>query len=286
MKYKYKYTDKKIVIAGSNVEVSLYDGDVHAYDLHIPRTPRYKEPIPDDETEQQKAYRLEEERLKKINSRRRSMLHSKSSVIRLVNSNIWRYFKDDGKPYIPIFLTLTFADDIKDIKQANYIFAKFLKRLNYEVIGEKKGFLKYVAVIEFQDKNDRGVIHYHVVFFNLKFIWADTMASIWGEGFIKIKKIGKLKNIGTYITKYMSKNFEDARLDGKKRYFPSLGLYKPKVFLEQQQVNEIYKNLPKKYIIKERDYWSRYDQWVKVVEYVLPRERRVDNNLENFYDLP
>jgi len=171
-------------------------------------------------------------------------------------------------------------------RYAYYIFNKFLKRLNYEIIGEKKGFLKYVAVIEFQDKTREGVIHYHIVFFNLKFIWADTLASIWDEGFIKIKKIGKVKNIGTYITKYMSKNFEDNRLDKKKRYFSSSGLFKPKVFLDQKEVDEIYKNLPKKYITKERKYWSRYDQWVNTVEYVLPRSREVDEISYRMYNDP
>jgi hypothetical protein len=275
-----EFTDKKIVASGSTIEVSKFDGGMHPYDFHIPKRPKYKLPIPIDETEEQKVFRLELERKTKLDSRRRSMLNSKLNLTRLINCNIWKYIKDDGKPYIPIFLTLTFKEDVRDIPSANYIFNKFLKRLNYEVIGEKKGFLKYVAVMEHQDKTRAGVIHYHVVFFNLKFIWADTIASIWDEGFIKIKKIGNVKNIARYLTKYMSKNFEDDRMDGKKRYFSSHWLLKPKIFYEQKKVDEIYNLLQKKYLVNEREYTSRrgYEE-VKAEEYRLPKNVGVDDLL-------
>ena len=278
-----QFTDKRIVISGSKIEVYKYDGAKHAYDFSLPKRYKPEVIIPDNETEQEKAFRLNSEALRKVDSRRRSMLRAKSYLVRLVESNIWRFTKDDGKPYIPIFLTLTFADDIKDIPTANYIFSKFIKRLNYEVIGEKKGFLKYVGVTEFQDKN-RGVIHFHLVFFNLKFIWADTMAGIWGEGYIKIKKLGRVKNIASYITKYMSKNFEDTRMDGKKRYFSSNGLFKPLTFLDQTWVNQIYGVLPKKHIVSEREYDSRYEGVVKKQDYRLPRTTDIEDIVRKIYE--
>ena len=214
-----QFTDKKVVVSGSHVRAFLYDGAKHAYDYTLPK--RYKpEPIiPDDETESQKAFRLECEARTKTENRKKSMLRAKFYLIDLVNANIWRYLKEDGRPYIPIFLTFTFKDDIKDIVEANYILNKFLKRLNYEIIGEKKGFLKYVGVQEYQDKTRDGVIHYHFVFFNLKFIWADKLAEIWGKGFIKIRKIGQSQSIANYITKYMSKNFEDCSFGRQEKDF-------------------------------------------------------------------
>ncbi len=279
-----QFTDKKIIISGSHVEVSVYDGATHAYDFSLPKKFKPEVIIPDDETEEQKKSRLRSEELQKIDSRRRSMIRAKAYLIRLVNCNIWYWFKDNGKAYIPIFLTLTFEDDVRDIKQANYVLAKFLKRLNYEIIGEKKGFLKYVGVPEFQDKTRDGVIHYHLVFFNLKFIWADTMAGIWGEGYIKIKKLGRVKNIASYITKYMSKNFEDTRMDGKKRYFSSNGLFKPLTFLDQTWVNQIYDVLPKKHIVSEREYDSRYEGVVKKQDYRLPRTTDVEDIVRKIYE--
>lgn len=278
-----KFTDKKIVVSGPYVEVNLYDGDLHAYDFSIPKTYKKEKVIPENETETWKEFRLEQERLVKLNNRKKSMLKAKMTVMRLINANVWQWYKEDNNPYIPIFLTLTFKDDIRDLPSANYIFNKFIKRLNYEVIGEKKGFLKYVAVPEYQDKTRNGVIHYHIVFFNLKFIWADTMAGIWGEGFIKIKKIGKVKNIASYLTKYMAKNFDDDRMDKKKRYFPSRDLYKPQTFLDPKHTKWIYEGIPKKYLIKEREYWGKYDGKIKTQTFMLPRRMDVEDIIRSYH---
>lgn len=279
-----KFTDKKIVVSGPYVEVNLYNGDVHAYDFSIPKTYKEEKIIPENETKSQKQFRLEQEKLIKFNNRKKSMLKAKTTVTRLINSNIWQWYKEDGRPYIPIFLTLTFKEDVKDLPTANYIFNKFIKRLNYEVIGEKKGFLQYVAVSEYQDKTRKGVIHYHIVFFNLKFIYADTMASIWGEGFIKIKKIGKVKDIASYLTKYMVKDFSDDRMDRKKRYFSSHNLFKPQTFLDQTHTKWIYEGIPKKYLVKEGEYWGKYDGQIKTQIFLLPRRMDVEDIIRSYHD--
>lgn len=279
-----KYTDKKIVISGPYVEVNLYDGDVHAYDFTIPKKPKPKKVVPENETEAQKKSRLEDEKLIKYNNRKKSMLKAKVTVTRLINANIWQWYKEDGRPYIPIFLTLTFKEDVRDLATANYILNKFLKRLNYEVIGEKKGFLKYVAVPEYQDKTRNGVIHYHIVFFNLRFVWADTMAGIWDQGNIKIKKIGRVKNIASYLTKYMAKDFDDSRMDKKKRYFPSQNLFRPQTFLDPNHTKWIYEGIPKKYLIKEREYWGKYDGQIKTKIFILPRRMDIEDIIRSYHD--
>lgn len=278
-----QFTDKKVVVAGSHVRAFLYDGQKHAYGFSLPKTYKPEPVIPEDETESQKAFRLESERLAKIEYRKKSMLSAKSRLTDTINANIWRYIKEDGKPYIPIFLTFTFKEDITDVKEANYILNKFLKRLNYEIIGEKKGFLKYAGVLEFQDKNRNGVIHYHLVFFNLKFIWADKLAEIWGKGFIKLRKIGRVKDIAKYLTKYMSKNFEDSRMDGKKRIFSSRGLFKAVVYLDQTWANRIYSAIPKKCLVYQKEYESKYDGTVKKQEFVIPRNMNLEQEVAEGY---
>ena len=55
------------------------------------------------------------------------------------------------------FVTLTFRENIKDVKVANSLFKAFIRRLK-KVYKE----LLYVSVIEFQDKNNRGAVHYHI----------------------------------------------------------------------------------------------------------------------------
>ena len=50
------------------------------------------------------------------------------------------------------FFTLTFRENIQDVKIANEIFKKFILRLKYKF----KYNIKYLAVIEFQDTNRQG----------------------------------------------------------------------------------------------------------------------------------
>lgn len=267
-----KTTHKKIIVSGRNVEVYEYPYVSLAYDLPPrPRRIKTKIIVVDEETKKLK-----------MESRRRGMLRAKTQITRLVNANIGRYSHSNGKPYLPVFLTLTFKEDIKNIKAANLIFSKFIKRLNYEVTnGTKEGFLKYLVVIEFQDFNRDGVIHYHAIFFNLKFVAKKKMELIWNQGFIKIKKIDNAKNVGRYISKYMAKHFEDDRLDGRKRYFPSRGLYKPITIRDEDNANRLEKSFPSGCMTREREVNTKFLGHIKVRDYALrefPLVNEVDNN--------
>lgn len=125
------------------------------------------------------------------------------------------------------FITLTFKDtqkfDITDVKSCNKEFDKFIRRLNRHT-GKKT---KYVAVIEFQDKNSRGAVHYHMVS-DIKYISNKKLSEIWGNGFVRINKIKHVDNLGAYVVKYMNKDTEDKRLMGLKAYNISTGLEKPR----------------------------------------------------------
>jgi hypothetical protein len=139
-----------------------------------------------------------------LNYSRRNQIR-RDTIRRLVCQN----FDNSAK-----FVTLTFADtdqfDIKDPIQCNQAFAKFRKR-----IKKKFGNFKHVAVIEFQDKNDRGAVHYHC-FMDLPYLAAKELEQIWGYGFIKINAITHVDNLGAYVIKYMTKDTEDPRLKGIK----------------------------------------------------------------------
>jgi hypothetical protein len=123
------------------------------------------------------------------------------------------------------FVTLTFNNsmdfDIKDVKQCNAAFKNFIKRLKY-----KFPELKYIAVLEFQDKNDRGAVHYHMIC-NLPYIRKVELSEIWDSGFVKINAIDKVDNVGAYVIKYMNKDIDDVRLQGLKAYNSSQGLVQP-----------------------------------------------------------
>lgn len=181
---------------------------------------------------------------KKIESRKLSMFRAKKKLTRLINSNTRQYLKLDGKEYPPVFLTLTFKEDIRNQKEANELFSLFIKRLNYQTNKTKINTLKYSVVIEFQDKTRNGVIHYHTVFYNLPYTKKEILVQVWDQGFLDVKAIKNIQGLGSYVTKYMSKNFEDPRLDGHKRYFSSRGLIKPKVYAGLTPYEVIRKAIP------------------------------------------
>jgi len=120
------------------------------------------------------------------------------------------------------FITLTYAEDIFDIKKSKDDFKKFIKRWNYERHKLGQAPLKYVYVIEFQDLNRGGVIHFHCLFFELAFFKVQTLEMLWGHGRVDLKKM-KSDNLGAYLVKYMSKAVNDERLIGVDLYGRSRG---------------------------------------------------------------
>lgn len=122
------------------------------------------------------------------------------------------------------FLTLTFADNMTDIKECNLLFKNFIKRLKYQYDLKN---LKYLAVIEFQK---RGAIHYHVLL-NIPYIPHKDLQDLWGNGFVFINAIEHVDNIGAYILKYITKDNNDERLMGQKAYLTSRNLKHPEEVL-------------------------------------------------------
>lgn len=126
------------------------------------------------------------------------------------------------------FVTLTFDNnrpfDITNVQACNSYFKRFILRLRYRYPD-----LKYTAVIEFQDLNGRGAVHYHMIC-NLPYIKKSQLSDIWAGGFVKINKIDKVDNVGAYVVKYMNKDIEDERLRGENAYLHSKGLDKPLQF--------------------------------------------------------
>lgn len=122
------------------------------------------------------------------------------------------------------FITLTFKDknglDVTDVKECNKIFHNFINRVR------RRYSLQYLAVIEFQDKNDRGAVHYHMIS-NLTYVPFKELLSLWGHGGVRINAVYECDNLGAYVIKYMNKDLDDKRLQGLKAYNCSKGLKKP-----------------------------------------------------------
>lgn len=212
---------------------------------------------------------------------RRSTTRTKQNLRNLINCNF-----DDKTT----FLTLTFKENIKDIKQANYEFKKFKQKLK-RIYDKQDRILKYVGVIEFQDgktyldKNGqlkkgegRGAIHYHILLFNAPYIDFKILTKTWANGFISVNKCNDIDNMGAYLVKYMSKENADYRLFGKRRYFASYKtLSKPKIYKcdFNLDIDNFYprKNIVIKYNKKINN--EGYENNITYIQYNLKRE----NNL-------
>lgn len=157
---------------------------------------------------------------------KQSQRRRRNTIRQLICSNF-----DSGSK----FVTLTFGEvpglDIRDVQACNHYFMRFVDRLRRKYPG-----FRYVAVIEFQDKNGRGAVHYHMIC-NLPYVKKEELASIWAGGFVKVNAIDKVDNVGAYVIKYMTVDMDDKRLAGQNAYLHSRGLDKPVELVTWRQDN-------------------------------------------------
>jgi hypothetical protein len=102
-----------------------------------------------------------------------------------------------------LFLTLTYAENMTDPKKLYDDVRKFVMRLKYHF--KDKSTIDYINVVEPQE---RGAWHCHVLIrFNELgniFIPNQEMADLWGHGFVTIKSMKNVDNIGAYLSAYLA----------------------------------------------------------------------------------
>lgn len=202
---------------------------------------------------------ITEEQKKK--NRELVLMRARRDLRRIINANINQYGVSSK------FVTLTFRDNVENIEFANNEFRQFIKRLNYKVYGQKCSKIKYSAVVEFQK---RGAVHYHVIFYNLEYIEAKDLESVWGNGFVKINKIDDVDNVGAYVCKYMAKDANDNRLIGKKMYFNSRGLIKPQEqYIDDEDIENLRKSLPYECLTYKQEFSNDYMGYIEYEQYNL-----------------
>lgn len=98
-----------------------------------------------------------------------------------------------------IHLTLTYAENMTDEKKLYTDFKAFWRR--YVL---KHGQADYLSIVEPQG---RGAWHCHVLIKHLEkqkvFIPSKELEKLWGQGFIKIKTLEGVDNIGAYLSAYL-----------------------------------------------------------------------------------
>lgn len=274
---KHKFYKKKAIVSGNQIEYREYEFPI-VYRLESNQQGGRKAGLP-GHSERSTEYR------------KRSGNKAKYDLMRLINTNFtrskMRRASDSYK-----FITLTFRDeaipDLTDVKMANIELKKYVRKLRG--ICKKEGReIKYVAVVEFQDENGRGAVHFHMIAdipvipvtrelaekwkregvlpqeYNVKINHYD----LWGLGSVTVKAIiesekygetsSKIEttDIGQYVAGYMVKDFGDWRLKGNKAYSPSHGLIKPEVVYDTE-ADQAIEGLGKENVVCEDSYPDTY----------------------------
>ena len=209
----------------------------------------------------------------------RSIMRSKLECQRLAKANI-----KDWKT----FITLTFEENVQDVKLANKRFKYFIDK-----VRRKKKDLKYLCITEFQK---RGAIHYHLLTNidindeTLMYIQEDNKKfkhiKYWNEGFTSVEVMtGDVKKIIGYIAKYMTKEI-DNRLFSHHRYFYSQNLNKPTknyINLDNKIDKDFYiKKIQEKELIYQNEYINPYNnEKVLFFEFIKSRNNYTIENLNN-----
>jgi hypothetical protein len=173
-----------------------------------------------------------------------SIQRTREMIYRILRANL-----DYGYGYKPVFVTFTYGRNEEDINIAYKDFSYAMKKLS-----RKLGYrAKYLSVLEFQK---RGAVHFHTIFFDIPFIpdserifiyrpelknmsfvsfyWTD----IWRHGNITSRSLVGVKNIASYVTKYLTKETLDSRLFGQKVYTSSRGLIRPVYEYDETIIDE------------------------------------------------
>jgi len=234
----------KLIISGKKVELYQYESYIHVGKKIKNKKKskrRTKEEIMKEiKKNDNKAFQVEV-------MRDFSLRRTRSRIVRLIDSN----------PDLKVFITLTFADNITELKEANLVFNKFIKRLK-----RKTNNLKYIAVPEFQK---RGAVHYHLlVNFEMR---QQELSDLWQQGFVQINRVKHINHLGLYISKYISKNLFDIRYFGMRKILASKNLEQPIVITALKEIKEFIcnaiGNIPP---VFEKKYRS---DWLGIIHYRL-----------------
>lgn len=102
-----------------------------------------------------------------------------------------------------LHMTLTYKENMTDTKQLYKDYDKFIKRLKYAY--KDKSTIDYLTVVEPQG---RGAWHCHVLIrFNeldKVYLKNSVLRALWGHGFVTIKSLKDVDNIGAYLSAYLT----------------------------------------------------------------------------------
>lgn len=206
----------KFIVSGDYVEIYQYEKDIPPYRNIQKRARRAPEnqvlgaPRQDTLSERQ------------LGKRRDHANRARLDFARRVRANL-------GGVDTPLLLTLTYRENFTDLRAANRDLTAFFQALRYH---EGPGF-KYICVPEFQK---RGAVHYHALVWGLSESVVSQerrtrfISTLWGQGFVFLKKTDGHEKLSYYLAKYMAKAYTDVRLGGLKAYTASRNFAHPAIY--------------------------------------------------------
>lgn len=146
-----------------------------------------------------------------------NLYRARQAIRRIIWANLGKYTK---------FFTLTYKItclDVSKVRNDLATFFKGMKRVGYN--------LKYLYVLEHQKERgekeeNEGSLHVHMVLFHDAYVPWQIIKRYWKHGSIDIHVLRKVKNVGAYVCKYITK--ENLADFGSHTYACSKGLKRPK----------------------------------------------------------
>ena len=137
--------------------------------------------------------------------------------------------------------TLTYAENMTDPKRLYEDFKKF--NMRFQWYCKQHGYSKpeYIVMMEPQG---RGAWHAHLLY-----IWQDMKApfipneefrELWGHGFVRIKKLDNVDNVGAYLTAYLG-DMELSEISAAEFEKVSKGATVKQVEVEDEDGNKVTK---------------------------------------------
>jgi hypothetical protein len=126
----------------------------------------------------------------------------------------------------PLFFTFTYSEFETSI-QRGYRHIKTFVRFTKSKLKRE---IKYICVPEFQLS---GRLHFHALFWGIPVDYFNNerqtrfFRGAWGQGHVFIKQTDGNEKLASYLSKYMSKTFQDSRLLGQKAYSTSRNILRP-----------------------------------------------------------
>jgi len=158
---------------------------------------------------------------RKLGKRQDNANRARLAFKRIVSANL-------GRSTSPLLVTLTYRDNITDLKKSYRHLSSFIQSLRHKYGKE----FRYVCVPEFQR---RGAVHFHALFWGLpKEIFLlerknREIARLWSWGFVFLKETDGSDKLSFYLSKYMAKAFIDPRLKNQKCYVSSRNILRPRI---------------------------------------------------------